>query len=105
METWLDCRLLGRYALDEDVHDAAADLVFAFRGLGEVDGHEAGLARLMDTHGFLPDLGFAATTADRAAEAAVRADGHLCARLPRRRSSCGGYGGNDQRLAFLDGLL
>src|SRR5690606_16679870 len=62
---------LAGYALDEDLHDAAADLVLALDGLGEVDHDHTWLAVGHRLHRLLPDLGLATTATDGAAEGAV----------------------------------
>src|SRR5581483_11076471 len=96
---------LGADALYEDVHDAAADLVFAVSGLGEVDTHHAGLAILQGLHRLGPDLGLATAAADGAAEGAVRQDQHVGAGAARRRAARSGDGRQDRRLALAEGFL
>src|SRR3990170_169958 len=92
-------------ALDEDLHDAAADLVLAVDGLGEGHGDEAGGAGLQDLHGGLPALGLAAAATDGAAEGAVGPDGHAGAGLSRRGAAAGGHRGHGQRLPLLQAPL
>src|SRR6266542_1154768 len=85
--------------LDENIHDAAADLVFTINRGRQVDAHDLGAAALQYLHRLLPDLGLTAAAADRAEERPVRPHDHLGAGLARRRATRAGNRGERKRLA------
>src|SRR6266540_854489 len=89
-------------AFDEDVHDAAADLVLAVQRLGEVHGDDGRLAGLDHLHRLLPYFVLATAAADRAEEGAVRPHDHLGAGLARRGAARARHGCHHQRLALLE---
>src|SRR5688572_29279456 len=94
-------RPLAGDAFDEDVHDAAADLVVAVDGLRQVHGHEARTAVLERLHCLLPDLRLAAAAADGAGERAVGTQQHVRAGLAWGRPTRRGDSGEDARFAGL----
>ena len=83
------------YALDENIHYAAADLVVTVERIREVHTDKSRAAVFVRFHRRNNDLGLAASAPDRAAGRAIRTNEHAGPGPARRGPTCRRHRGDD----------